>query len=78
MSVFVPRAELDRPPANMPDRPAFPYRGFSFEARVISAPDGNGAQVADFLPQENSGGDHALINGRLCPAPCAQLQPRHP
>jgi hypothetical protein len=73
VSVFVPRAELDRPPANVPDRPPFPYRGFSFEARVITPPDRNGAQVADFLPDEDVSGDHALIDGRLCPAPCIRF-----
>ncbi len=70
VSVFVPRAELDRPPANMADRPRFPYRAFSFEARVLSAPDASGNRRADFWPQERSTGLAAYINGRLCAPPC--------
>jgi hypothetical protein len=73
VSVFVPRAELDVPPANMPDRPAFPFREITFEARVITPPGRDGGQVADFLPDEGGPGDHGLVNGRLCPAPCEQL-----
>lgn len=69
VSVFVPRAELDRPPANMPNRPPFPYRAFTFEARVISAPDSKGHSRVDFWPQERSG-SAAYIEGRLCVAPC--------
>jgi hypothetical protein len=69
VSVFVPRAELDRPPANMPDRPPFPYRAFTFEVRVISAPDSSGHSRVDFWPQERSG-SAAYIEGRLCVAPC--------
>ena len=69
VSVFVRRAELDRPPANMPDRPRFPYRAFSFEARVLSAPDSSGNRRVDFWPQERTG-SAAYINGRLCAPPC--------
>jgi hypothetical protein len=68
VSVFIRKTELDRPPANMPDRPPFPYRAFSFEARVISAPDSGGRRV-DFWPQERAG-TAAYIDGRLCAAPC--------
>jgi hypothetical protein len=78
VSAFVPRAELDRPPANVPDRPPFPYRGFSFEARVITPPDEDGAQVVDFQPGPEVQGDHGLINGRLCRAPCARFLPKRP
>jgi hypothetical protein len=67
--MFVARAELDRPPANMPDRLRFPYRAFGFEARVLSAPDSNGNRRVDFWPQERAG-SAAYINGRLCPPPC--------
>lgn len=74
VSVFVPRAELDEPPANVPDRPPFPYRGFSFAARVVTPPGRGGAMVADFLPNEDVSGDHGLVDGRLCPAPCERLQ----
>ena len=69
VSVFVRKTELDRAPANMPDRPRFPYRAFSFEARVLSAPDSRGNRRADFWPQEGSG-LAAYINGRLCAVPC--------
>jgi hypothetical protein len=69
VSAFVPREELDRPPANSPDRPPFPYRAFSFEARVISAPDAGGHSSVDFWPQERSG-VAADIDGHLCVAPC--------
>lgn len=71
-SVFVPRAELDRPPANMRGRPSFPYRGFNFEARVISPPDGRGGQDADFWPQEQEG-KAGYVDGRLCEPPCLEL-----
>jgi hypothetical protein len=76
--VFVPRAELDRAPANMPSRPPFPYRGFGFEARVITPPDANGAQVGDDLPDPSVGGDYGWIDGRLCRAPCARFLPTRP
>jgi hypothetical protein len=69
VSVFVRKTELDRPPANMPDRPRFPYRAFSFEARVLSAPDSRGNRRADYWPQEGSG-TAAYIKGRLCAVPC--------
>jgi hypothetical protein len=69
VSAFIRKSELDRPPANMPDRPRFPYRAFSFEARVLSAPDSHGNRRADFWPQEGSG-SAAYIDGRLCAVPC--------
>jgi hypothetical protein len=69
VSVFIRKTELDRPPANMPDRPRFPYRAFSFEARVLSAPDSSGNRRVDFWPQEGTG-TAAYINGRLCAVPC--------
>jgi hypothetical protein len=69
VSVFVRKAELDRPPANMPDRPRFPYHAFSFEARVLSAPDSSGNRRVDFWPQERTGAA-AYIKGRLCAPPC--------
>lgn len=69
VSVFVPRAELDRPPANVPDRPPFPYRAFTFGARVLSPRDAAGNRRVDFWPQERSG-SAASIDGRLCAVPC--------
>jgi hypothetical protein len=69
VSVVLPRAELDRPPANAPDRPAFPYRTFTFEARVALSGERSPAQGEDLWPQGRSG-PAAYINGRLCAAPC--------
>lgn len=69
VSVFVPRRELDRPPANMPDRPPFPYGAFAFEARVISPPDTRGGRDADFWPQEGDG-RAGFVGGNLCAPPC--------
>jgi hypothetical protein len=69
VSAFVSRSEFDRPPANTPDRPRFPYRAFSFLAQVIGAPDAGGNSSADFWPQERIG-TAADIDGRLCAAPC--------
>jgi hypothetical protein len=69
VSVFVPRSELDRPPANMRHRPPFPYRAFTFEARVLSPPDADDHRRVDFWPQERSG-PAVYIEGRLCAAPC--------
>jgi hypothetical protein len=68
VSAFVARGELDRPPANVPDRPPFPYRTFLFQARVITPPDSEGGQDVDFWPEE--GTDAGFIDGHLCPAPC--------
>jgi hypothetical protein len=71
VSAFVRKTELDRPPANMPDRPPFPYRAFSFEARVLSVPDARGNRRADFWPRERLRvALAAYINGRLCAPPC--------
>jgi hypothetical protein len=71
VSAFVQKAELDRPPANMPDRPPFPYRTFSFVAQVLSVPDARGNRRADFWPQERVQlALAAYINGRLCAPPC--------
>jgi hypothetical protein len=71
VSAFVRKTELDRPPANMTDRPPFPYRAFSFEARVLSVPDARGNRRADFWPQERVRvALAAYINGRLCAPPC--------
>jgi hypothetical protein len=69
VSVFIRKTELDRPPANVPDRPPFPYRAFSFEARILSAPDSGGNRRVDFWPQERAG-TAAYIDGRLCAVPC--------
>jgi hypothetical protein len=69
VSAFVPLAELNRPPASQPDRPLFPYRAFTIEARVLTAPDPRGNMRVDFWPQERSG-TAAYINGHLCAAPC--------
>lgn len=69
VSAFVRKAELDRAPANMSGRPPFPYRGFAFEARVLSAPDSRGNRRVDFYPQEGAG-SAADIKGRLCAVPC--------
>jgi hypothetical protein len=69
VTAFVRTMELNRPPANMPDRPPFPFRAFSFEARVLSVPDAGGNRRVDFWPQERAG-LAAYINGRLCAAPC--------
>jgi hypothetical protein len=71
-SVFVARSELDRPPANMPDRPPFPYRKFGFQARVITPAGRDGSQSIDFAPNERTG-DAGYVDGRLCTAPCKQL-----
>lgn len=71
VTAFVARAELDRPPANMPDRPTFPFRAFIFEARVITPRDRRGGQDADFWPQERPKvAQAAYIGGRLCSPPC--------
>jgi hypothetical protein len=71
VSAFVRKTELDRPPANVPDRPPFPYRAFSFQARVLSVPDARGNRRADFWPQERvREALAAYINGRLCAPPC--------
>jgi hypothetical protein len=70
VSAFVSTAELNRPPANMPTRPHFPYRAFVFEARVLTAPDARRNQRVDFWPQEARIQKLAAdINGRLC-FPC--------
>lgn len=71
VSAFVPRSALDRPPANMPDRPPFPYRMFSFEARVISALPEHGGPEGDSWPQGRLG-EAAYIDGRLCEQPCRE------
>lgn len=69
VSVYVARRELDRPPANMRDRPPFPYTAFFVGARVISPRDRHGGRDADFWPAERSG-EAAYLDGELCPAPC--------
>jgi hypothetical protein len=70
VSAFVPIAELNRPPANQPNRPPFPYRTFTFEARVLTAPDRRGNMRVDFWPQESHIQTVAAdIKGRLC-FPC--------
>ena len=70
VSAFIPLAQLNRPPANNPNRPPFPWKGFTFEARVLTAPDPRGNIRVDVWPQEAHlvlvAGD---INGRLC-FPC--------
>jgi hypothetical protein len=71
-SVFVARSELDRPPANMLDRPPFPYRKFGFQARVITPADRDGLESIDFAPNERAG-DAGYVDGRLCTAPCRRL-----
>jgi hypothetical protein len=67
VSAFVPRSELDRAPANMPQRPRFPFRAFFIEARAVAPPDSRGSM--DSWPDTNDG-RAAYIGGRLCRAPC--------
>jgi hypothetical protein len=70
VSVVVPRVELDRPPGNFPrPPPPFPYRAFSFEARVLSPRDELHGQEADFWPQERTG-SAGYLDGQLCAPPC--------
>lgn len=73
-SVVIPRAELDRPPVNMPERPAFPFREFTFLATLITPPAGDGSQSVDHVPPErtkdNVSGQAGYVNGRLRPSPC--------
>jgi hypothetical protein len=67
VSAFVPRSELDRPPANMPDRPPFPYDGtLTVEARVSDAVT---EDIVDSWP-DDPGTEAAYVNGQLCPPPC--------
>lgn len=70
VSIFVPRAELDRR-ARMTNYPPFPYRAFSFDTRLLSPRNAEGHSRADFWPQEREhDGPAAYIDGRLCAAPC--------
>ena len=73
VSVFIPRAELDRPTDNFGNHPPFPHRAFTFEARVLGPPDFDDHRGADFWPQERAG-EAGYINGHLCGPPC--LDPR--
>jgi hypothetical protein len=74
VSIFVPRAELDRR-AKLKDYPPFPYRAFSFEARLLSPRNAEGHRRADFWPQERAhDGPAAYIDGRLCAPPCRDLR----
>lgn len=54
VTIYVPRSELDRPPANMTGRPRFPFRRFTYEARALSPLTQDGAQSVDFAPQERA------------------------
>lgn len=65
----VGRSELDGAPADMRDRPPFPFRSFVVETRVITPRDRRGGQDVDFWPQQ-SAGQAAYIRGRLCGPPC--------
>ena len=67
VSTFVPRSELDRSPANMPDRPPFPYDAFIVEARVLDATEG----IADSWPQEPSR-QAGYVDGEFCGPPCSE------
>ena len=70
VSAFISDAELNRIPTREQGRPPFPYRAFTFEVRVISAPDSKGYSRADFWPQEGGDGEAGYIDGRLCAKPC--------
>jgi hypothetical protein len=67
ISAFVPRSELDRPPANTPERPPFPYDTLMVEARVSEELGG----IADSWPDE-PGSQASYVDGQLCPPPCPQ------
>jgi len=69
VSAFVPRRELDRPPANMPDRPPFPDGDeFIIEARVLQA---GPEDIADSWPDDPSS-QAAYVNGHICGPPCSE------
>jgi hypothetical protein len=67
VSAFVPRRELDRPPANMPDRPPFPYEEFIVESRVLDATE----DIADSWPDDPES-QAAYVAGKLCGPPCTE------
>jgi len=69
ITIFVTRAELDRSPGNMLGRPPFPFRRFTFEAKVITPVGPGPTQEADFLPQER-GESVGIVEGQRCPQPC--------
>jgi len=75
VSAVVARSELDRPPANTPQRPPFPSRTFTFSGSVITPPLFDGSQQVDRAPERELG-DAGYVDGRLCRAPCARLMGR--
>ena len=63
VSTFVPRSELDRAPANMPDRPPFP------DGALIV-----GARVADDAWPDDPESKAAYVGGELCGPPCPEAE----
>lgn len=71
VSVFVPRAQLDRPRQDLPERPPFPYRAFAFDTRVFGPADERGRQTMDIWPQETEG-QAGWVSGRMCLPDCQE------
>ena len=63
ISVFAPRAQLDRRPRKLPERRPFPRNAFAFDARVHTR------HAMDIWPQETDG-QAGWVNGRICLPSC--------
>ena len=71
LSVFVSRAQLNRPRRDLLERRPFPYDAFAFDARVFGALDEHGRHTIDIWPQDTDG-QAGWVSGRMCLPDCQE------
>lgn len=71
LSVFLPRAQLDRPRRDLLERQPIPYGAFAFDTRVFGPVDERRRHTVDIWPQETEG-QAGWVSGRMCLPDCQE------